>query len=193
MLRRGDYEAPERVIVKRIVKPDDRVLEGGGGLGIVSMLLASIVGPDDLIVYEACPTTFSLLNENLVANGFRVETRNKALLDRDGFVTLNVHDNPLSSSTHEREDTQPIQVAGDDIAFVCNAFRPTVLLLDIEGAEVEVVERAPLEDIRAVIVELHPHLIGDRALTKLYRRMFDAGFVLNHDNCWGRVAVFIRE
>ncbi len=192
MLRRGEYEAPERAIVRRIVKPDDRVLEGGGGLGLVSMVLASIVGPENLLVYEASPSALSLLEENFRANGITATVRNRVLMDRAGAITFHVHDSLLSSSTIERTRTQAVEVEGDDVASVIEEFRPTVIVLDVEGAEIEVVHRAPLDGIRALIIELHPHIVGDASLTPLYRRMFDAGFVLNHDNCWGRVAVFVR-
>lgn len=191
-LWRGDYEGAERAIIRRIVKPGDRVLEGGGGLGLVSMALARIVGPENLLVYEASPTTFSLMTENFRANNLNVTFLNKALADSEGTLTFHTHDNVLSSSTIDRGGLRRIEIPADDIAAVVTQFKPTALVLDIEGSEINVIERAPLDHIRVLIAELHPHLVGDQALVRLYRRMFDCGFVLNHDNCWGRVAVFLR-
>ena len=36
-LYKETYEKPERILIKKALKPDDRVLEIGGGIGLVSL------------------------------------------------------------------------------------------------------------------------------------------------------------
>lgn len=191
-LWRADYEDAERAIIKRSIEPTDRVLEGGGGLGLVSMQIASIVGDENLLVYEASPSSHALMSRNVAANGFSFEIRNKALSDRDGNLQFFVHDNVLSSSSIERSGTNEINIPSDDIQTVINAFRPNVLVLDIEGAEVATLKRAPLASIDKIIMEIHPHLVGDAALSGLYQHLYQAGFVMNHDASWQKVLSFNR-
>lgn len=191
-LWRADYEDAERAIIKRSIEPTDRVLEGGGGLGLVSMQIASIVGDENLLVYEASPSSHALMSRNVAANGFSFEIRNKALSDRDGNLQFFVHDNVLSSSSIERSGTNEINIPSDDIQTVINTFRPNVLVLDIEGAEVATLKRAPLASIDKIIMEIHPHLVGDAALSGLYQHLYQAGFVMNHDASWQKVLSFNR-
>ncbi|MGJ8530549.1 MAG: FkbM family methyltransferase [Alphaproteobacteria bacterium] len=191
-LWRADYESAERAIVKRILTPNDRVLEGGGGLGLISMVIATIVGNENLLVYEASPNSYATMSENVAANGFSFEVRNKALSDSEGKLQFFVHDNVLSSSSIERRDTKEISIPCDDIQSVINSFQPNVIILDVEGAEVSTLKRAPLDSIEKIIVEIHPHLVGDAALTELYMHLYHEGFVLNHDNSWQKVLSFNR-
>jgi len=191
-LWRADYEDAERAIIKRSIKPTDRVLEGGGSLGLVSMQIATIVGNENLLVYEASPNSHALMSKNAATNGFSFEIRNKALSDSDGSLQFFVHDNVLSSSAIARSGTNEINIPCDDIESVINSFRPNVLVLDIEGVEVATLKRARLDSIDGIIVEIQPHLVGDATLSGLYQHLFQQGFVLNHDSSWQKVLSFSR-
>src|SRR5690606_7990249 len=63
-----------------------------------------------------------------------------------------------------------------DIAEVVNTFKPNVLVLDIEGAEIEVLARCPLNDIERIIVETHPRIVGDEATPRMFDALRSAGF-----------------
>ncbi len=193
MLWRGAYEDAERVIVRRVLVPGDRVVEGGGGLGVVSMTAARIVGAQNVTVFEASPVAFALMTENLANNALALDARNAALAAEEGEIVFHVHDNVISSSLFERGDTRPTAVPAAAVASVVAEKDPTVLVLDIEGAEVAVLSAAPLSGVRAVIVEIHPHVVGDAAITALYRHMFEAGFVLAHGLSWGKTVTFLKE
>jgi len=191
-LWRADYENAEQAIIKRTIKPTDRVLEGGGGLGLVSMQIAKIVGDENLLVYEASPSSYAMMSKNVATNNFSFEIRNKALSDSAGSLQFFVHDNLLSSSSIERTGTSEISIPCDDIQSVIKSFRPNVLVLDIEGAEVATLKRALLNVIDRIIIEVHPHLVGDVALCGLYQHLYQEGFVLNHDSSWQKVLSFNR-
>lgn len=133
----ADHEAAERAIIKRIIRSQDRVLEGGAGLGLTTLTIGRIIGAKNLLAYEPAQSTFAWLKRNLDLNGVAVEVRNRALSNRSGAGRFYVHANVISSSLFEREGTEATMVESDDIAEVIRAFRPTALVLDVEGAEAQ--------------------------------------------------------
>ncbi len=191
-LWRSDYEDVERAIIKRLIKPGDKVLEGGGGLGLVSMTIAEIVGNENLLAYEASPRSFALLEANKSMNNFTFEVRNRALGHSNDPITFFNHENVLSSSSRPRDHTTEIKIESDDICDIIEQFRPNTLVLDVEGAEIEVIDRADLSSIDKIIAELHPHIVGDKALAPLYAKLFASGFVLDHANSWDNVVSFTK-
>lgn len=54
-LRRGDYEQDECTVVQTTLRPDDRVLEVGAGIGVITALCCRIAGDGNVTVYEANP------------------------------------------------------------------------------------------------------------------------------------------
>lgn len=191
-LHRGDYEAKERTIVSRLLRPGDRVLEGGAGMGVVTMTIARIVGAPNVLAFEASPRTAGYLQRNLAANGLQVTVRRAALAAEDGEMTFFANPNVLSSSLHERSGATAVTVQAHAVGPIVAAFAPNVLVLDIEGAEIEVVEAAPLDGVDLMIVEIHPHVRGSQAYVRLYRRAFDAGFFLSHEASHGAVVTFMK-
>ncbi|MEP4311010.1 MAG: hypothetical protein ABJ364_14805 [Lentilitoribacter sp.] len=70
---------------------------------------------------------------------------------------------------------------------------PTVLLMDIEGAEWEFFRHADLSGIRLIVVELHHHIYhrpGMRAIREEY--LVDQGFAEDREASGGGVFVFRR-
>jgi FkbM family methyltransferase len=183
----------ERALVRKIVKAGDRVLEGGGGLGTVTMNLAHIVGPGNLIVYEPSPLAADILEENLRRNGLSAELRRKGLSDRSGGETLVRTADIVGSSSVAEVEGDTIDIATDSLSDVIEEFAPTVLVLDIEGKEIDALCSSPLDGVRTIIVEIHPRECGDAAYNRMYRHLFEAGFVLRHQRSIGRVLLFQRE
>ena len=48
-----------------------------------------------------------------------------------------------------------------------NEFEPTVIVMDIEGAEEDILPLVVAKSVRGMMVELHPHIIGVRHVNKL--------------------------
>ncbi len=134
---RGDYELEERAILNRIVKPQDRVLEGGAGMGVASMSVANIVGSKNLVSYEASPATYALLQANIELNGQSFKTVNKALAGTAGSVRFDTGSNLLSQSivSDSASTSQQSELQADALDDVLAEFAPNTLVLDVEGAE----------------------------------------------------------
>lgn len=191
-LWRGTYEEAERFLVRSSLKPTDRVIEAGGGLGIVTMNIARIVGAN-VVVYEASPVTAELLRRNLKRNGYAVEVRNRGLSDNERGERFVHADNIRGSSSVAPPRGGAVhEIPTDDIARMLGEFPANTLVLDIEGREIDVLSRAPLDGIDKVIVEIHPRHLGDAPYLPFYRRMFDSGFLLRHEKSFDDVLLFER-
>ena len=91
-----------RQIIRRHVRPGDRVADVGANQGVFTLLLADAVGPTGSVdAFEPDPTLFAALSNNVRQNGIaNVRLHACALSDAPGFAmlqrsTLNSGDNRL--------------------------------------------------------------------------------------------------
>lgn len=191
-LARGDYEVPERTAVRAILRPDDRVLEIGGCVGVVAMTAARVLGPGRVASYEANPAAAEVARRNVAANRLAVTVIAAAVGARAGAVELAVGaDNWLGSSARRRLDATlrvPVVAIADAVA----EHRPSVLVLDAEGMEEEILPACPLADIRAVVVEFHPDVTGPAAVEGLRALLGAAGFARRDDLCAASTETWAR-
>ncbi len=62
------------------------------------------------------------------------------------------------------------------IDVVLAELRPNVLIVDIEGAEVEVLADCDLSTVELIIIEMHPHVVGPEPIERLRARFLKEGF-----------------
>ncbi|MEO1067432.1 MAG: FkbM family methyltransferase, partial [Pseudomonadota bacterium] len=144
---RGVYEVTKLVAADAITKPEDRVLELGGGLGLVTVMAARKCEQGRVTTYEAVPQNASLIERNLELNSVSADVRARAIGAEPGEIEFYVTGYAVSSSSSAvRADaaTDKIMAPRDAIASVMEEIDPTVLFIDIEGMEDEVV---PLLDL----------------------------------------------
>jgi hypothetical protein len=63
VMERGRYDSGEVRILRRVLRPTDRVLELGAGIGLVSTAAAEINGPENVVAKEANPNLVPLIAE----------------------------------------------------------------------------------------------------------------------------------
>lgn len=170
------YEEPERILIREALRPGDRVLEVGGGVGFISLLCARIVGADNVLTYEANPAMRETILANYRLNGLAPTLRARAVTARGGDITFFVSKNIISSSLYQREGGEAVSIPSDAIDAVLAEWRPTVLVMDVEGAEVDILPASGLAGIRALILELHPHVVGEEALARMRAHLAGLGF-----------------
>jgi len=180
-IRRGEYETREAELVRRLLRPDDRVLELGAGLGFLTSLCALIVGSDRVMAYEANPTLEAHIHETFVLNNVSPALHMVMADTGEGAATLHVTEDFWTASRIPRPSTAsraiavPTRNVNSDIA----VFRPTVLIVDIEGGERDLIPRLRLEGIRALIVEVHQSVIGLDGVEQMRRSLSERGFGLD--------------
>lgn len=197
-LWRGVHERTERSLIAEVVRPDDRVLEGGGGIGLVTLHILKIIRSGAVLVYEPVPGAARDIVGNAAASlGVGVNVAVAALSDHDGDGELTIGASFIGASLHDRGHPSTIKVKLVDIARVVAEFRPTVLVLDIEGAEIEVLRRRPIHGIRAILMETHPTIVGVAATEAMTAGLIAAGLTLdksrsrNDTLCFERVSLSV--
>lgn len=179
----GRYEREEIAGALDVVRPGDRVLELGAGLGIVGAVVAKNARPAAVLSFEANPELFPHIDALDRANGLApiIERRNAVLIsapDRPSTLPFNLHNSFLGSSLVDNpaRRSRTIDVPTEDFHAVVAAFRPDVLVIDIEGGEGDLLAHAILDGIRAVVIEFHPNIYGKNGMKACKRALRAAGF-----------------
>lgn len=160
-IHRGHYEAPELACLQRALTASDVVLELGTGLGLLAAFCARRVGSERVFTFEANPALRPLIEETFRLNEVAPTLETVMLGAESGRRAFYVDRDFWRSSTVR--GTRPVQEVDVPVwAFngELERRRPTVLIIDIEGGEVELVEYMRLDGVRTVIIELHPRVIG---------------------------------
>jgi len=184
----GNYEVAERRLLTYMLDAGhicrgDRVLEAGGGLGVLTMNIADIVGDDAIVVFEANPRTAEALQVNLALNGHAIKVETRALVadvNADiAFADLIEADAGFGGcSTHRIESgVATITVPAEALAEALRRIDPTVLVIDVEGAEHDLL--ASVRDwrrLRSIHMEVHPDVLPAPKIAAMLRRLAEDGF-----------------
>lgn len=113
---------------------------------------------------------------------------------RDGSAEFFFANNFHSSSTLDRGLGAQATVV-ETLAFdrLLRDIKPSVVVFDIEGGEVEIFADPLPASVRVVCGEMHPHIVGDAAITRIIESFFKQGFVLRVDQSLGRAFAFERD
>lgn len=174
----GDYEAKEIEIISRRLGHEDVVFEVGAGLGYLSAYCAKTTGSERVFTYEANPELIPLINATHTRNGVSPTVVNALLAEGEGEREFRLEQDFWASSAH-RSGGRAIKVRQLDLNAELARIRPTFLIVDIEGGEVEFFSYAQLDMVRKVCVETHPDVLGDRALSEMFAGLVAKGFALD--------------
>jgi FkbM family methyltransferase len=178
MLVRGDYEIPERYAVSQLLRKGDRVLEIGSCVGVVALTAARIVGAANVLAFEPNPMAAKVARENFALNALPIELANAAVGVEDGTLDLRISpDSWLGASGRRQFDGRTVATPMRSIAKVMAEFKPSVLVIDTEGMEEELLPACPLSGVRAIVVEVHPDVIGTDGIARLGTHLRSSGFV----------------
>jgi len=181
LLISGKYESAERGALKTALISELPTVEFGGGIGVVSCLTNKILKwPARHVVVEANNTLLALLESHRHRNKCEFEILNKALAYDRSTVEFTVDDNflmgrmDLPGNKRISVQTTTLLAVLDQAGFdVCN------LVCDIEGAECDLVENE-LEILKTrvacIIMETHPAIRGEEAVTLMMDKLGNSGF-----------------
>lgn len=197
---RGSYEGSEATILRETLDPGDRVLELGAGIGFISTICARIVTSGSVACIEANPAMIPVISKTHQLNGVKVSLLSGLVAKTSGVKELHTQVDFWSSSLHKRrrsEDeaiskgTRTIVVETMQLSDLLDRFQPTYLICDIEGAEIEVFEEVQLPlDLRHILLETHPHIVGEEATRRLRDYLERQGFGVRMQ--YGRVICYER-
>jgi len=106
--------------------------------------------------------------------------------------TFYVTPNFWASSLTPVVGATPISVMQLDFQTILDDFAPTLLVIDIEGGEAELLSKSDLTGVRALLLEVHPHQIEPDAMSRLFGHLMDQGLKIDLRASSGYVYLFRR-
>lgn len=196
-MRNNRYEKGECLAVRELVRAGDRVLELGAGLGLVSAIAAQVEGVEKVVSVEANPDLIDLIRETHRINDISgIDLRNGVVAP----VSCPAQDFYLRAdfwASSMEPDSRPYvsvaSVPGLGLDSLLEEVQPTVLIADIEGAELELFDATRLEGVRTAILELHPKVYGEDGQAHIISVFEKMGFRVHPNYLKGSVWVFERE
>lgn len=165
---------------------DDVVVDIGAHIGFFSIPVSAIV--DKVIAFEPSPANYLLLQRNISKNHCNAHmfTREAAVGKNTGRVVLNlgVQGTTGHSITNGKRGGVSIEVDCFNLDWIVNEFNPTVLKMDCEGAEWDILTDTDLlGNIRIIVAELHK--VKQHSLPKLLKVLKQAGMkTVVQPNSW---------
>lgn len=196
-LRDEGYEGKEATAALKVVREGDIVMELGGGIGFMSTLVATKRKIQHVHTFEANPNLVPYIKRVHEANNVTNATVHNALLGaRKGKAKFYVRGNFLASSLDEKDGqgvTSVEEIEVRNAKSEIKALKPTVLICDIEGAEVDVIPQLDLTGLRAAIIELHPQWIGPEGVNAVFNAFIKAGLSYYARGSVNKVVSFRRS
>jgi len=201
-LRDGFFEKKEVEAGMANVQPEDRLLELGAGSGIVGSAVALNSGASAVLSFEANPQLIDHARGLYKRNGLqdRIMLRNAILTagpDQPWEISFAVAEDYLGSrilhnGEKPRNGETVVPVPTQRFDDVVAEFRPTALMMDIEGGELELLENGNLSAFRLVIVELHRGIYGREGMRRCRAALEAAGLAQNPEYCRRGVETWVR-
>ena len=195
-LRAREYENAEAKALPKLVEPGERLLELGAGIGFLSTLVARQQA-EAIVVVEANPDLIEVIRATHRLNGVRSVVRNAvaAPVKIAETAPFYLHKNFWASSLTPFKEKHLRGVVEVPIVVLDEMLRehtPTLLVVDIEGGEVDLLAGAELPGVRKVYMELHQAAIGLAGVKLVFDRLSAKGFAYDADHSRGPVVLFRR-
>ncbi|MFN5996593.1 MAG: FkbM family methyltransferase [Paracoccaceae bacterium] len=180
-LSSGRYENHEADALLLHLRPGDRFLDLGAGIGFICALVAGVLAEDAVFGVEAGPETIKLARRNLAANGFQGVKLMRGAVVGTGAGEVEFGQRPafwasgLKGPEGWPENADVIRVPSRPIGGLLAKLAPTVICCDIEGGELEVLTQ-PLHGVRLVVVETHPQVYGAAGVERIVDVLAGQGF-----------------
>ncbi|WP_045021221.1 FkbM family methyltransferase [Rhizobium nepotum] len=197
VIKQNRYEMQESRQLGRIIQREEVVLEIGAGIGFISALIAKNPLTKSVVSYEANPALIPKIVDTLTRNvsleSKKWEVRNAVLMNGtcpdhiDFFVHRDFWASSLDpSSSHERVEKVKVESFNAVLAMV----RPTLIVCDIEGGELELFRNADLSGVKKVFLETHQKRLGRRAMRDLFDYFHARDFHYDQAHSEGAVVLF---
>lgn len=164
------------------VNSDDVFYDIGAHYGLYTCLLGDVLSEGEVIAFEPFPNNVEWLKRNININQTPAQVIEKVLWDKEGEVemgrdeeksgtrVIDAGEGKVSNEIAEEESVQ--RVTGDSLIEEEDLPQPTVMKIDVEGAEIRVLRG--LEDTlrnsecRLIICEIHFPMKGGYRSAKDY-------------------------
>jgi FkbM family methyltransferase len=163
----------ERDVIREVLgclEPADVFYDVGANVGMYTCFVASELGADRTVAFEPHKGNANRLMENLRHNGLDARVVPVALSNSKGTVDLAIAGEQVGEGKHAIATDDAMRTVkvdanrGDGLIDCCDLPEPTVVKIDVEGAEFAALEglRSTLQQsCRLVFCEIHPEKLLD--------------------------------
>jgi FkbM family methyltransferase len=189
----GRYEAQEISILKKTLNQQDILLDVGAGIGLTPIWAAQYIQrPASVWAVEAYPEVADIINTNIELNGVDIALLWSAVMAEQGITSFYTTEHFWSSSVLPRGSKNSINVPCVTLEGLIEEIKPTYIMMDVEGAEYQLLITSQLKDVKKLCVEIHPHYIGESKALDLINHLYDIGFNANKTLCANNGYFFIE-
>jgi FkbM family methyltransferase len=190
----GRFEAEEGLQIPRIVRPGDRVLEIGAGIGFISTLLSRERRVASVLAVEANPRLMDYMTRLHRVNRVRKVRRLNAVLTNEPVASMTFYlrrDFWMGSLMAEPNPyLGTLEVPTTNLNGILRAEGINLIVCDVEGAESMLFQGADLAEVDRVFLELHDHVTGLSGVARLFTTLAEQGFVYDPRHSNGSVVLF---
>ena len=194
VIEAGTYEGTEAREIARIVQPGERIVELGAGIGFIAITALRTGKVAALASYEANPRLIPVIEANARLNGLAIEAINAVVDAKEdgGTVPFYLRRDFWASSLAPGPWAYEAEVAVPRVSFEAmrRRHRPTMLIVDIEGAEEALFCDVSLTGIRKIYVELHQNVIGRVGMKNVFDFLSSKDFHYDQHHSRGSVVLF---
>lgn len=193
-IRSGKYEHQERRHLPRIIKPAERVLELGVGIGVIASIILKHQNTQSYLGFEANPDLMPFIREVLELNEVDGEVRNEVLVHKsettcvDFYKRRNFWASSLSPEPWAYDSK--VAVTARVLNEVIADFKPTLIVCDIEGGELDVFRHADLRSVKRIYLEIHQKVLGRKGIMELFEILSAKNFHYDQFHSTGAVVLF---
>ncbi|WP_170990159.1 FkbM family methyltransferase [Aquamicrobium sp. LC103] len=196
----GNYEVNEAKAMIAMLTGGERILELGGGVGVVSSAINKAHRIAAHHVVEADARLIPVMKETHRLNGVsNIEVHNCIVTSdpqqiEQGSVRFALAPNYTANSTKTVGiGRSEVEVPVVSLEKMVQLARPNVLLCDIEGAEVELLRGADLSMFDFALIEIHPPIIHAAGIRTVFDAMHTNGLVYEPAHSSGIFLAFRRS
>jgi FkbM family methyltransferase len=177
----GIYDFEEMSFVMHFLRPGDLFVDAGANIGVYTVLASGVAGAR-AIAFEPDLANFGFLKKNVWLNNLAalVDPRNLALGDQEKTIHFTTG---LGTENHVVPDGRPeksVEVVQSSLDRQMNGLEPTVIKIDVEGFEREVLagfrDGLTKPSLRALLIERGGNA-GQQSEAALHETIRSWGFV----------------
>ena len=194
VIRSGRYEGGESREIARIVQPGERIVELGTGIGFIAICAMKTSQVQKLATYEANPKLIPLIEANAAQNEVKFEVHNAIVAPKatGGTAPFYLRKDFWASSMAPQPwgYVEKVEVPVVSFDSVRETYRPTMLIVDIEGGETHLFRDIALTGIKKIYMELHQNVIGRVGMKNVFDFMSSKDFHYDQHHSRGSVVLF---
>jgi FkbM family methyltransferase len=175
-LLNGSYESAEGSILEGLIQEGDVILEIGAGLGLISTIAARSPKTSRVIAVEADPQLIPTIRRTHEINNVDVAVYNEMLGASEGTHDFFVSEHFWASSAKGDFGGTRIQIPIRSFQERLREWKPSFLIVDIEGGEVDIFEGIDMAGVQKVQLEVHQNIVGRQGMKKLFDTLSAQGF-----------------